>query len=201
MSQQTPEHSEHADIATCITSKNKNRCCCTLLCVCTPYISSSSINHPLNSAFAGEFVRNVILYARRLDILVHLCTASPQVTLAACVFWELNGFIQIGCITAMAGSQAALQSQSLQLERRPRDTWTEGESLHTFKRRQWAGENCYQAHRGPTGQISSPDGVASESALLPNIQTHNWFSKSRCLGVKSLMTCTLAWFYKICLMR
>ena len=70
------------------------------------------------------------------------------------VFWELNRFSQIGCITTRAAIQAGLQSHRLQLEHRPRDTSIEGESLHTFKGTQWTGGETVTRHTRDLQAIS-----------------------------------------------
>ncbi len=67
--------------------------------------------------------------------------------------------------------QAALQSQRLQLERRPRDTSIEGGSLHTHLREDNDLEKTVTRHTRDPQAISSPDGTASESAPLPNLHT------------------------------
>lgn len=101
----------------------------------------------------GLCLRQKCIYTLQdIGALVHRKSLSHS---SCMCFWGLNRFSQIGCINRRAEIQAALQSQRLQLERRPRDTSIEGGSLHCFKRRQWPGENCYQAHQGPTGHLKS----------------------------------------------
>lgn len=125
-----------------------------------------------------------------IGALVHCKSLSDS----SCVcFWGVNRFSQIGCITTRAEIQAALQSQRLQLERRPRDTSIEGGSSHTFKRRQWPGENCYHAHQGLTGHQN----LHCSQILIQG----SWFSKSRCPNIKNAMTSTLAGFYTTCRIR
>lgn len=48
------------------------------------------------------------------------------------------------CVTKRAKIQAALQSERLQLRRKPRDTSIQGESLQIFKKRQKVGQKPFR---------------------------------------------------------
>ena len=81
----------------------------------------------------------------------------------------MNRFSQIGCITTRAEIQAALQSQRLQPQRRPRDTHLLREEVYTHLREDNELEKTVTRHSRDLQAISSPESRESESAPLLNI--------------------------------
>lgn len=75
------ERSQHIVIATCIISKNQNKCRCTFLLEQHQHhqhhthISIFSIDQPLNSAFVCDFDRNVFICCKTWN----WCTCALQV--------------------------------------------------------------------------------------------------------------------------